>query len=207
MTAAPALTLAAPGSRQDTPQLNRGVISPWIISKCTTLNTGRSQHCGRSPVGLGFNNSVTLHGDQRMRAGTPRSVIGSVGRCSSLAVRSIFGRGVVGARRHNLRQGRVIDLGRKSWPVSRVPRHTIHTVASSHMDSEPSASNATTPLLVQQARPASFHHRRDRKSRSAASQVSRGDKERQHNYALQRTHSRGTSPATEKHTARHAARR
>jgi hypothetical protein len=64
-----------------------------------------------------------------------------------------FGRDVVDDWRHNQRRRKVVDLGWVSWPVRRVPRHTIHTGASSRVGSEPSASIATTPLVVALVRP------------------------------------------------------
>jgi len=154
------------------------------------LNTIRSQHRDRGPVGLGFNNCDTLHVGRAVVTGRFRSVTGSVGCCSSHAARSIFGRDVVDAWRHNHRRRMVIHLARGSWPVRRVPRHTIQTVTSSRVGSEPSASIATTPLLVEVDRPERCRHLRGHTVRSAGVQVSRGNKERQHNIALQRTHSR-----------------
>jgi hypothetical protein len=178
---------------------------PWINSEGPALNTHRSQHRDRGPVGLGFNNCSTLHGGRTMWTGHLRSMTDSVGWCSSHAVRSICGRSVVDARRHTHRRRRVIDLGWVSWPVRRVPRPTIQTGASSRLGSGPSASIATTPLLVEVDRPERCRHLRGHTVRSAGVQVSRGNKERQHNIALQRTHSRVT-PLAER-SNRCAARR
>jgi hypothetical protein len=148
---------------------------------------------------------VTPHVGRTMLTGHLRSVTGSMGWCFSHAVRSICGRGAVDTRRQNRRRRMVIHLARGSWPVRRVPRHTIQTGTSSRVGLEPSASIAATPLLVELDRPERCRHLWGHTVRSAGVQVSRGNKERQHNIALQRTHSRVT-PLAER-SNRCAARR
>ena len=171
------------------------------------LNTDRSQPRGRSHAGLGFNNRATHQTGHELWTGPHRGASDAVGWCSSHADRSIFGRGVVDARRQDHRRRAIIDVGGELSPVSPVPRDTAQTSTSSHVAPDRSAVDPRTPVLVELAGAWRSRHRGGHQGRSAGGQVSRGNKEKQSNHALQRPHSRGTPAAGSPHTARHAVRR